>query len=102
MLQARRYVLSALEIVSLQTTHERRSHHAREIWIFTECLPESWPHLIPSDIEHRRKTPCDSRRTCLHRGDLGRAFHQRGVPGRGHTDLLREKRRALNVIRTVD
>src|SRR4030095_5640011 len=102
MLQARGDVISARDIVAFETADERRPHHTREIRIFAKRFPKSWPCLVASDIEHWRKTPCNSCRASFHRRDLGGTTHQDRIPRRSHPDLLRKKRRALDVIRAMD
>src|SRR4051794_34299382 len=53
MFQARRDMLAAANISALEPANKSSSHDRCKIWILTKCFPETRPHWLSPDIEHR-------------------------------------------------
>src|SRR4051812_21581932 len=102
MLETRSDMIWRRDIVAFQSADECRAQDFRQIRVLAERLPEARPEGLAANVQDGRETPQDSGGARLTGCDLGPALHQFGIPGRGHTDLLRKERRALHVVRAVN
>src|SRR5688500_19471036 len=90
------------DIGTFESADERDAHHFSEIWILTKRFPETRPAWIASEIEHGREAPRNSGGASFECGDLRGALHQFRIERCRHADLLREKRRVLDVVGAVN
>src|SRR5688572_12704712 len=57
--------------------------YGSEVGIFARSFGNSSPTSIAGDVDHRRKCPVDSRRSCFSGGNRSTPFQRCRIPGRG-------------------
>ena len=86
----------------LDAVDECGSIACRDRRVLAEAFISPPPAVIARDRDRWRKGPVEPGDAHLDCGDLPDPFDQRGVPRRAEADIVREQRRADDIVMTVD